>query len=106
MEKTTTYIRQGDVTLRYLGPPQPGGPKPKVNVLATGEQSGHWHEMYCSFVPMSDGAAGILDLFEPGYLRVGGQPTRHLEIEVPPGRYELLRQQEYVPGAVPRDVID
>ena len=110
-------LRQGDLTLVYVGPVPDTYPPPKAEVLAEGETSGHWHELVCSVVP----ATWDLELLaedlvgerrgivvpEPAELVVRGMPGRHDTVVVPPGTYEVIGvQREYVPGAVPRRMDD
>ncbi|MFC7331743.1 hypothetical protein [Rhodocista pekingensis] len=103
--------RQGDVLLVAVNS-LPTSVKPAALdggrvVLAYGEVTGHAHAMPGSRVHYfrEDGSGR-------GFIQVhGGDPValsheEHDAIPVPPGTYEVVRQREYQPRALPRAIAD
>jgi hypothetical protein len=97
-------FRQGDVLLVRVAEMPPGRPvEPEGGrlVLARGEATGHHHS-----VAVEDGE--LVDAAEGVFLRImAATPLVHQEhgpITLEPGVYRVLRQREYVPGAVDRMV--
>ena len=97
------YVRQGDVVLRRVAD-RPAAGEVRAHTLAVGEESGHWHEAV-GFLELEGGVRYLTNV-EPTVLEVRGMPGRHDPITLPPGTWEVLIEQEYVPGAAPRRVAD
>jgi hypothetical protein len=103
--------RQGDVLLQPVTEADlPGGlvPAPRDSgrmVLARGEATGHAHVMTgagLTLLCLPDDLETMF-LHVTGYGRLGHE--EHAPIGVPAGYYRVIRQREYVPGAV-RPVAD
>jgi hypothetical protein len=97
-------VRQGDVLLvpvAELPDGQTIEPDGGRLVLARGEATGHHHS-----VAVEDGE--LIDTAEGVFLRImAPTPLEHQEhgaITLEPGLYRVLRQREYMPGAVERMV--
>ncbi len=108
-------IRQGDLTLvsvdKTFDPPATVGD----NVLALGEESGHWHTLSSSFV-VDVGTERYVSVVadEGATLSVGpdSHSFRHAAITVPKGTWQILGeadekslwlgQREYTPEAIRR----
>ncbi|HEY4027212.1 MAG TPA: hypothetical protein VGO86_12345 [Candidatus Dormibacteraeota bacterium] len=97
-------FRQGDVLLVPQGQLPDGKaiePDGGRLVLARGEATGHHHS-----VAVEDGE--LIDTAEGVFLRImTPTPLEHQEhgaITLQPGVYRVLRQREYVPGAIERMV--
>jgi hypothetical protein len=97
--------RQGDVLLRRVEaiPPRarPLAAEAGRVVVARGELSGHAHAFFAAEATMfRQGRSGrvFLEIARPG-ARLWHE--EHVPILVPAGRYEVLRQREYRPGALP-----
>ncbi len=104
------HYRQGDVLLVAVPAiPDDARPLPRDHgriVLAFGEATGHAHAI-------ADPQAALLGTeFEERFLNVlreGGVLLRHEEhdpVLLPQGVYQVRRQREYTPGALPRMVAD
>lgn len=87
-------IRQGDLVLVRVGDAETAE-KPTAVKLAIGEDSGHAHVL--DVVKIAD---RLVDVPQPSQLRVEPDHLawRHQPIPVPPGRYQYVIQQEYVPA--------
>ena len=97
-------FRQGDVLLvpvATMPEGRPVAPEDGRLVLARGEATGHHHS-----VAVEDGE--LIDAAEGVFVRIMmATPLQHQEhdaITLEPGVYRVLRQREYVPGAVDRMV--
>ena len=97
-------FRQGDVLLVPVAEMPRGRPiEPEGGrlLLARGEATGHHHS-----VAVDDGE--LVDTAEGVFLRImAPTPLEHQEhaaITLQPGVYRVLRQREYVPGAIDRMV--
>ncbi len=105
MKKLEMY-RQGDVLIqRVRSIPKAAKPKARDNgriVLAYGEVTGHAHAI-------ADLNALLLDNDGDLYLEADGSVTlsheEHATIDVPAGKYRVVRQSEYSPEMV-RSVAD
>ena len=112
--------RQGDVLITEIAEstwPNEAEPVPldpvKGVVLAYGEATGHAHAIAPDEAMLYRSAPELVSVISQiAYLHVAGpDPTilRHDEhdaIQLPPGRYRVIRQREYAPGAVPKPVAD
>jgi hypothetical protein len=102
----TTSYRQGDVLLVRVDE-APGGERIEAEdgrlVLARGEATGHHHSVATSGAELISAAEGV-------FLRIMSvTPLEHPEhdsIVLEPGIYRVVRQREYEPGALPRQVVD
>lgn len=110
-KKTTIQARQGDVLVESVptvpnGTPNPTPPENGRVVLAHGEVTGHAHAFYEPSVTelfQVTGATGtFLNLKESAPLK----HEEHAEIIFPAGSYRVVRQKEYRPKAIPRNVAD
>jgi hypothetical protein len=105
---TKTY-RQGDILLvRQERAPELKGFAPQPAefgrlILARGEVTGHHHSI-------AEADAELLMDAEAVFLRImAPTPLEHQEhasIALEPGFYRVLRQREYQPGELPRQVAD
>lgn len=100
-------FRQGDVLLVAVDE-APEGPRQRAEngrlVLAHGEVTGHHHSVAVQDAELIDaGARGV-------FLRImEATPLEHQEhgaITLPAGDYRVVRQREYVPAQLPRNVAD
>lgn len=110
--------RQGDVLLvRLDSDPGAGADIPREGgrvVLAHGEVTGHAHaiaEPHVRHMALADRSLARDDAAVVSLLEVIGQDAwlrheEHAPIQIPPGRYLVTRQREYVPRALPRTVAD
>jgi hypothetical protein len=89
--------RQGDVALIRIGD-APASSPPVPARLASGEDSGHWHEIAGVI------AGDLVTVPEPAQLRCqpAAQEWRHEPIDVPPGQYRVVIQREYTPAGMRR----
>ena len=95
-------FRQGDVLL-VRADVMPRGRRIQPDgtrlVLARGEATGHHHSVAVEDAELVDAAQGV-------FLRVMAHtPLEHQEhaaIGLEPGVYRVIRQREYVPGAIDR----
>ena len=103
---TETY-RQGDVALIRVDAAPTGrhvAPEHGRLILARGEATGHHHS-----VAVEDAELLVTDA-EEVFLRImAPTPLEHQEhgaITLAPGVYRVVRQREYQPGELPRQVAD
>jgi hypothetical protein len=104
----TQTHRQGDVLLVPITADLPAGAK-KVKrdngrvILAYGEVTGHAHAITESWAELFEAAdQRVLVLPKEVTLR----HEEHTHQVIAPGRYRVVIQREYVPGALPRNVSD
>jgi hypothetical protein len=97
-------FRQGDVLLVRVDDMPSGRPVEAERgrlVLARGEATGHHHSVAVEDAELVDAAEGV-------FLRVmASTPVVHQEhapITLDPGTYRVVRQREYLPGAIDRMV--
>ena len=97
-------FRQGDVLLMPVAEMPRGRqvePEDGRLVLARGEATGHHHSVAARDGELVDAAEGVfLQIMAPTPL----EHQEHGAITLQPGAYRVLRQREYVPGAVERMV--
>jgi hypothetical protein len=107
----TDIYRQGDVLLLRVDS-IPAEAKPRKGkgrlILAYGEATGHHH----SLVATLDGKVETLET-DAGevFARIMAAPAlethqEHATITIPPGAYKVIRQVEYAPRELPRQVLD
>lgn len=95
--------RHGDVLIIPINEMPQNVQATTSRVLAEGEATGHAHRLL---------GEGTLYLTANGELILrNDKPVavvheEHARIELPPGTYEVRRQKEYQPGAVPQNVRD
>lgn len=110
MSKTQPLqFRQGDVFLIETDAEIPTSakevPRDKERViLAYGEVTGHSHAI-------ANKAAVLFDVPDVGRMlkvtkRVVLRHEEHAKIDLPPANYRVVIQREYVPGELPRAVVD
>ena len=103
----TKMYRQGDVLLVAVAEAPEGVRQPGEQgrlILAHGEVTGHHHSVAMADAELLDaGAKGV-------FLRImSATPLVHQEhgaIILPAGDYRIVRQREYQPGELPRQVAD
>lgn len=98
--------RQGDVRLIPVEA-IPEGKEVKAQngrlILALGEVTGHHHSVAVKDATGTETAEGIfLQIMAPTPL----EHQEHAAIEIPAGSYKVIRQVEYRPGDLPRNVAD
>jgi len=102
-----TLYRQGDVMLERISEFPPGldkyQPENGRYVLALGEVTGHAHAIYepnkCTFFkdPREEGAdVGLF--FEVGGGGTALKHEEHAPIDIPEGKYRVIRQREWDDG--------
>src|SRR5437588_2244300 len=95
-------FRQGDVLLVPVTEMPCGRPVEAEGgrlVLARGEATGHHHSVAVEDGELVDAAEGVvLRIMAPTPL----EHQEHAPITLRPGVYRVVRQREYVPGAVDR----
>lgn len=101
--------RQGDVLLVETKEVVPAGAKKVVRdkgriVLAYGEVTGHAHAITDKPVVLFD--AGDVGRYLRATKRVSLRHEEHATIELPAATYRVVIQREYVPGELPRTVLD
>jgi hypothetical protein len=105
VSKRATY-RQGDVLLLKMDKlPENVHPvdwQERV-VLAYGEVTGHAHAISTRYATMYMWQGERLLQVKPGAKLVHEE---HGTIALPEGVYKVVQQREYVPEALPRDVVD
>lgn len=102
-KKVPFQIRQGDVFVEAIeSVPKKVSPVPKEDgrvVLAHGEATGHAHAF-----SRSAKVTMVRDETDRRFMRMGGVSAlgheEHGAIELPAGRYEVIRQVEYSPEAI------
>jgi hypothetical protein len=104
-----TQLRQGDILLIRVDEIPKQAKLRKADqrhtgfVLAEGEVTGHHHVLEGPKVQ-------VLDAAEQVFARIMAPATldhpEHGAITVPPGEYRVVRQREYEPGELPRQVAD
>lgn len=98
--------RQGDVLLRAVEKlPKDSVERPCESrvVLAWGESTGHAHAINAAFAKMYVSGSNTFLVANPGAKLVHEE---HATIDLEPGVYQVIQQREYVPGAIPRYVLD
>lgn len=98
--------RQGDILIVPVAE-APEGPRQASEhgrlILARGEVTGHHHSVACE-------AAEVIDAAEGVFLRIMAatelEHQEHGSIVLAPGTYRVVRQREYQPGELPRQVAD
>ena len=97
--------RQGDVFLIAI-PSIPSGRRESHElVLARGEITGHSHRIKDPSVASACRVGGSLFLEVTG-AKATLEHEEHGPIDLPRGTYEVRIQREYVPGAIPKRVVD
>lgn len=94
--------RHGDLLIVKVGSLPKDAALVETKVLADGEATGHAHRLE------KDGVLYIKDgqLFLEAVVDVAVVHEEHARITLSPGIYEVRRQREYQPGALPRQVAD
>ena len=99
-------VRQGDVLLVPVSTIPPGKKARSRGgrlILALGEVTGHHHS-----VAVAD--AELVETAEAIFLNIMRETTldhqEHASITLAPGPYRVVRQREYVPAELPRQVAD
>lgn len=107
----TKIYRQGDVLIRQVEEIPEGLEKEERDngrvVLAYGEVTNHCHAIHGLDAAMFRDQGLAKRFLEVTSL--DGEPLTHEEhdtIVLPKGKYEIIIQKEYQPGAVPRQVQD
>lgn len=99
----TIMIRQGDILLREIDPPQGVETAPAERVvLAEGEITGHAHVVEGSLLTATRGGRMLLGVLHGEISHPDHDPTPRA---IPPVWYEVIRQRVYTPAA-PRVVGD
>ena len=91
---TTKMYRQGDVLLVEVDAP-PNGLKEKDNVLARGEATGHSHRIEGAKVYVTGDGMQVVQVERAARL----VHEEHGEMAIPQGTYEVVLQEEYMPGS-------
>ena len=91
---TTKMYRQGDVLLVEVDAP-PNGLKEKDNVLARGEATGHSHRIEGAKVYVTEDGMQVVQVERAARL----VHEEHGEMVIPQGTYEVVLQEEYLPGS-------
>lgn len=106
-------IRQGDLTLVSVDNTPTVVGEAKTQVLALGEESGHWHSIASSIITDIEGER-FVTVTEDSTLQVEPESHayRHAPIQVPKGTWKVLGekdeksiwlgQREYTPEAIRR----
>jgi hypothetical protein len=106
----TILVRQGDVLLKRVTVKatelEPAPVDPRGLVLADGEQSGHWHQVFgngAKLCQYKQGGQRVLVVAKDGAdVRVVGGGIggvdRHTPISLKPGKYEIRIQRSYSQG--------
>ena len=89
-----TMYRQGDVLLVAKEIPL-AGLKEKDNVLARGEATGHSHRIEGAKVYVTEDGMQVVQVERAARL----VHEEHGEMAIPHGTYEVVLQQEYMPGS-------
>ena len=100
-------VRQGDVTLVPVKGVEPKGEarasKAGLVILLEGEATGHHHSLVADKAEVIDAAEGIfvriMEVVELTH-------QEHGAVTLAPGLYELRLDMDYVPGELPRRVLD
>lgn len=109
MAKKQIQFRQGDVFIIRDERDIPKAAKRVKRdkgrvVLAYGEVTGHAHAIADAGAALFDG--GSAGRFLKVSKRVELRHEEHAKIELPSGNYRVVIQREYVPGELPRQVLD
>lgn len=96
--------RHGDLLLVQVDAIPTGAKRIKSKTLAEGEATGHHHRLL-------DKGTLVMNADGELYLRAPKDGAsvvheEHARIDLPQGNYKVVIQQEYVPQAVPRRVVD
>ena len=107
-DRETPMFRQGDVLLvRVDEAPEGRRVKPQRGrlILAEGEATGHNHSVAVRDAELIDaGAKGVFLRIMAGATTLDHQ--EHASVTLPAGDYKIVRQREYVPQTLPRQVVD
>ena len=92
--------RQGDVLLKRVSKIPQGAQPLETLVLAEGEATGHKHRLEGQGVQVLQvpGPAPVLYVRVPELARLVHE--EHGPVEITPGEYQVVREQEYNPWAV------
>lgn len=111
---TNTFYRQGDilfiltnnnvslinVSSENIPPPLEHFQEPQRLIIAEGERTGHAHAIeQTEAVGFRRNASGEVCVLDVRGSEVAVTHEEHAPIMLPPGRYEVIRQREYDPGA-------
>lgn len=93
--------RHGDLLLEEIDRIPNDAAKTSHNILAEGEATGHAHRLIGGLLVEKDGQ---LYFRAPEGTHVVHE--EHARIDLAPGDYRVVRQREYAPGELPRQVAD
>lgn len=94
--------RHGDLLITCVAALPEGAKRVKTKVLAEGEATGHAHRLEGhGTLYLSNGQLTLRATKEAAVVH-----EEHARITLPPGIYEVRRQREYQPDALPRQVAD
>jgi hypothetical protein len=101
-------FRQGDILLVPV-PEAPEGRRAKAEsgrlILARGEVTGHHHSVAVQDAELIE-VAGVPEVFLRIFQTTTLDHQEHASVTLPPGDYKIVRQREYQPGELPRQVAD
>lgn len=107
-DRQTVMFRQGDLLLvRVDEAPEGRRVKPLRGrlILAEGEVTGHHHSVAVQDAELIE-VAGVPKVFLRIFQTTTLDHQEHSPVILPPGDYRIVRQREYVPQELPRQVAD
>lgn len=103
-------FRQGDVLIVSVGPlPDSVSTIPRSErgvVLAEGEVTGHAHRIPARHASLYRSEMDARYLSVKGFAPATLFHEEHAPVALPPGNYRVTIHTEYVPGELPRQVVD
>lgn len=100
-----TQYRHGDLLIEQVESIPAGATRADHNILAHGEATSHAHRLVGGLLYEHDGAL-YFDAPSTTSDPVHVLHEEHARIDFAPGSYRVIRQREYAPGELPRQVLD